>query len=114
MSPRGRDFPRRNRIISGAAIGVLVVEAASRSGSRITARFAADQGREVFAVPGHPLDPRAAGTNQLLKDGATLVTAAADIIETLRPMLGLPLLPGAVDASPLSPPVREERRTLRR
>ena len=109
LSPRGRDFPRRNRIISGAAIGVLVVEAASRSGSRITARFAADQGREVFAVPGHPLDPRAAGTNQLLKDGATLVTTAADIIETLRPMFGLPLLPGNVDDEAVSPPVRDER-----
>ncbi|MFC3638613.1 DNA-processing protein DprA [Camelimonas fluminis] len=87
-TPRGRDFPRRNRIVSGISLGVVVVEAALRSGSLITARFAAEQGREVFAVPGSPLDPRAAGTNGLLRDGATICCAAADVIEALAPMRG--------------------------
>lgn len=85
FKPRGNDFPRRNRIISGLSLGVVVVEAARRSGSLITARRAADQGREVFAVPGHPLDPRAWGTNQLIKDGATLVTCAQDVVDALQP-----------------------------
>lgn len=81
--PRGRDFPRRNRIVSGLSLGVIVVEAARRSGSLITARFAADQGREVFAVPGSPLDPRAEGTNDLLRDGATLCADPDDVIRSL-------------------------------
>ncbi len=85
--PRGKDFPRRNRIIAGISIGVLVVEAARRSGTLITARLAGELGREVFAVPGHPLDPRAEGTNHLLKTGATLTTCANDIIELINPLL---------------------------
>jgi DNA processing protein len=88
--PRARDFPRRNRLISGLALGVVLVEAAARSGSLITARMALEQGREVFAVPGSPLDPRAEGTNRLLKDGATLVTEAADVLKVVQPMVERP------------------------
>jgi DNA processing protein len=87
LSPRGRDFPRRNRLISGISLAVLVVEAATRSGSRITADFAREQGRKIFAVPGNPLDPRAGGTNQLIKDGAGLVTEAGDIVAGLGTLL---------------------------
>jgi DNA processing protein len=85
--PRAHDFPRRNRLISGLALGVVIVEAAKRSGSLITARFAAEQGREVFAVPGSPLDPRAEGTNGLIKQGATPVTETADIVSVLQPIM---------------------------
>src|SRR6185369_2016036 len=91
--PRARDFPRRNRLVSGLAVGVVIVEAARRSGSLITARMAGEQGREVFAVPGSPLDPRAEGTNGLLKQGATLVTEAADVLSVIRPILGQPIEP---------------------
>jgi DNA processing protein len=80
---RGRDFPRRNRIVAGLCRAVVVVEAARRSGSLITAKFAADEGREIFAVPGSPLDPRAEGANDLLRDGATFCTKAEDVIEAL-------------------------------
>ena len=88
--PRARDFPRRNRLISGLSLGVVVVEAAQRSGSLITARMALEQGREVFAIPGSPIDPRTEGTNKLLKQGATLVTEAADVVAALRPIIGQP------------------------
>jgi len=88
LSPRGQDFPRRNRLIAGVSLGVIVVEAARRSGSLITARLANEQGREVFAVPGSPLDPRHEGTNDLLRDGATLITSAEDVIAVLRPLAG--------------------------
>jgi DNA processing protein len=86
--PRARDFPRRNRLISGLSLGVVIVKAAKRSGSLITARMALEQGREVFAVPGSPLDPRAEGTNSLLKQGATPVTETSDIVSVLQPYHG--------------------------
>jgi DNA processing protein len=84
--PRGRDFPRRNRIVSGLALGVVIVEAARGSGSLITARLAAEQGREVLAAPGSPLDPRAEGTNDLLRDGATLCARVEDALNALEPL----------------------------
>jgi DNA processing protein len=99
--PRARDFPRRNRLISGVALGVVVVEAAHRSGSLITARIAAEQGREVFAVPGSPLDPRAAGTNDLIKQGATLTTEASDVVHALEPIMGRPIELREPDEGPM-------------
>lgn len=86
MEPLARNFPHRNRIIAGLSLGTVVVEAAPRSGSLITARLAGDAGRDVMAVPGSPLDPRAQGCNQLIRDGAVLVQSAADVLETIRPM----------------------------
>lgn len=83
--PRARHFPYRNRIIAGISLGTIVVEAAPRSGSLITARLAAEAGREVMAIPGSPLDPRAQGCNQLIRDGATLVQNAADVVEAIEP-----------------------------
>ena len=86
--PRARHFPYRNRIISGLAAGTVVVEAAPRSGSLITARLAAEAGREVMAVPGSPIDPRAQGCNQLIRDGATLIQTAADVMESITHLNG--------------------------
>ena len=83
MEPQTRHFPQRNRIIAGLSRAVVVVEAATRSGSLITARDALDQGREVLAVPGHPFDARAAGCNQLIRDGAVLVRSSADVLEAI-------------------------------
>ena len=83
-APKAEHFPRRNRIISGMAKAVIIVEAAMRSGSLITARFAAEQGREVFAVPGSPLDPRCEGTNKLIKDGANILTSIDDVLQALN------------------------------
>jgi DNA processing protein len=101
---RAQDFPRRNRIVSGLALGLVVVEGALRSGSLITARNALDQGREVMAVPGNPLDARAGGCNQLIRDGATLVRSAADIAEALAE--SLQVLPPA--PAPASAPAAPE------
>jgi DNA processing protein len=86
LQPQARHFPLRNRLISGLSRAVVVVEAASRSGSLITARTALDQGRDVLAVPGHPFDARAAGCNLLIRDGATLIRSASDVIEAIGPL----------------------------
>ncbi|ABC23989.1 SMF protein [Rhodospirillum rubrum F11] len=89
--PQARHFPRRNRIVSGLSLGVIVVEGAPRSGSLITARLAADQGREVMAVPGSPLDSRAQGPNGLIKNGAALIEDAADVLRILSPLIARPM-----------------------
>ncbi len=103
--PRARDFPRRNRLIAGISLGVVVVEAATRSGSLITARLAGEFGRLVFAVPGSPLDPRCEGTNGLLKDGAMIVTSPDDVVDALRPLAE----PDLFRPRPAAPPVERSR-----
>jgi DNA processing protein len=111
LQPQARHFPSRNRIISGLSRAVVVIEAAMKSGSLITARDALDQGREVMAVPGHPFDARAAGCNQLIRDGATLVRKAEDVLHALpradAPRRATPELPLDIPAPP------PERRTLK-
>ncbi|QEE47439.1 DNA-protecting protein DprA [Rhizobium sp. WL3] len=119
--PRARDFPRRNRLIAGAALGVVVIEAAARSGSLITARLAGEFGRLVFAVPGSPLDPRCEGTNGLLKDGATVTTKAQDVLQALAPISELDLFSqseadepddGHSGDRPLAPPPNDDERLI--
>jgi DNA processing protein len=101
-SPRESSFPRRNRIISGVSRAVIIVEAALRSGSLITARFANEQGREIFAVPGSPLDPRSEGTNRLISEGAHLLSKSQEVVDALTPMQPRPdtSIPQATAASP--------------
>lgn len=118
--PRARDFPRRNRLIAGVALGVVVIEAAARSGSLITARLAGEFGRQVFAVPGSPLDPRCEGTNGLLKDGATVTTRPQDVLQALAPISELDLFsPTEADEPadeagdrPLAPPPNDDERLV--
>ncbi len=105
LQPQARHFPRRNRIISGLARAVVVIEAAAKSGSLITARDAADQGREVLAVPGHPFDARAAGGNMLIRDGATLVRGPQDVLAAMADPGAAPRpRPAARPAAPPSAP----------
>lgn len=112
LVPQARHFPGRNRLISGMAQAVVVIEAAAKSGSLITARNALDQGREVMAVPGHPIDARASGCNMLLRDGATLVRGAADVIEAL-PRTGRQPAQTEMPLAPAPQPDPAPRRSLR-
>jgi DNA processing protein len=106
--PRAKDFPRRNRLIAGISLGLVVTEAAARSGSLITARYAGNFGRLVFAVPGSPLDPRSEGANGLIKDGAALVTSAADVIEAMAPLTRMDLF----SPQQINEPIIEDEREM--
>ena len=114
LRPQARDFPRRNRIISGLSRAVVVIEAAAKSGSLLTAKNALDQGREVLAVPGHPFDARASGCNMLIRDGAVLVRDAKDVIDAL-PAEDTPWPDPIAHIAPEAPvpPAEPEKRTLR-
>lgn len=114
LRPQARDFPRRNRIISGLSRAVVVIEAAAKSGSLLTAKNALDQGREVLAVPGHPFDARASGCNMLIRDGAVLVRDAKDVIDAL-PAEDTPSPDPVAQITPETPvpPAEPEKRTLR-
>jgi DNA processing protein len=114
-APRAEHFPRRNRIISGMSTVVIIVEAALRSGSLITARFANEQNREVFAVPGSPLDPRCEGTNKLIKDGANILTSVNDVLDFLnREVTPLQAMLFERESGPLLPPDEDADDTTRR
>jgi DNA processing protein len=115
VEPRARHFPYRNRIIAGLTHGTVVVEAAPKSGSLITARYAAEFGREVMAVPGSPLDPRAQGCNQLIRDGATLIQVAEDVLEAVSPLRVRPFRERELDYAAPGPPAEADehaRRTI--
>lgn len=116
VHPQARHFPPRNRIISGLALAVVVVEAAEKSGSLITARDALDQGREIMAVPGHPVDGRAGGCNRLIRDGATLVRHVEDVLEVLQRLKGRTAAPEptakARDAAPVASAAPLDQRIL--
>jgi DNA processing protein len=108
--PQAGHFPRRNRLVAGLSLGVVVIEAAAQSGALITARLALEQGREVFAVPGSPLDPRSRGPNDLLRQGATLTETADDVLAVIAAMVGRPWLDrsrAAPESVPTAPPVGE-------
>ena len=113
-SPQARHFPARNRIVSGLSRAVIVVEAATRSGSLITARTALDQGRDVFAVPGHPFDARASGCNLLIRDGATLVRGVHDVVEALdaMPAADVPAEPAQDRRAAIEVPTQPEKRDI--
>ena len=112
VEPHARHFPYRNRIIAGLSLGTIVVEAAPRSGSLITARYATEYGRDVMAVPGSPLDPRAQGCNGLIREGAILIQSARDVVETIRPFSMRPVAapPADYQAAPVSPDASEAER----